>query len=207
MHPKVLSKNAWKTVRQLVADGLVNSWTLAGGTGLALQLGHRYSDDLDFFREDTFDVERLIGELARIGQVRIQSRTQDTLHVFLDDLRVSFLTAQAPLLFPGIGYRGLMLADSRDIAVMKMIAIGGRGSRKDFIDLCFILDSGSSIESIFGLIGQRFANVDYNEYHLQKSLVWFEDAEVEPMPAMIRELPWTSVKTKIIEAVQGLSGS
>ncbi len=111
------------------------------------------------------------------------------------------------MLFPGIGYRGLMLADSRDIAVMKMIAIGGRGSRKDFIDLCFILDSGSSIESIFGLIGQRFANVDYNEYHLQKSLVWFEDAEVEPMPAMIRELPWTSVKTKIIEAVQGLSGS
>ena len=207
MHPKVLSKEAWATVRHLVAEGVVDTWTLAGGTALALQRGHRYSEDLDFFRDETFDVERSIGRLARIGKVQIQSRTEDTLHVLLDGLRVSFLRAQAPLLFPGIAYRGLALADPRDIAVMKMVAIGGRGSRKDFIDLCFILQGGSSIESIFELIRQRFTNVDYNEYHLQKSLVWFEDAEAEPMPEMTRELQWSSVKTKIIDAVRGISGA
>lgn len=207
MHPKVLSKEAWRTVRQLVAEGVIDTWALAGGTGLALQLGHRYSEDLDFFRDEAFDVDAAIGRLARIGKVQVQSRTEDTLHVLLDGLRLSFLRAQAPLLFPGIAYRGLKLADPRDIAVMKMIAIGGRGSRKDFIDLYFILQGGSSIEDILGLVRHRFTNVDYNEYHLLKSLVWFEAADLEPMPVMIRELQWTSVKKKISDAVRVISGS
>lgn len=203
MHPKVLSKEAWKTVRSLVAAGLVDSWTLAGGTALALQLGHRYSEDLDFFRYESFDVEPLISRLAQIGQVNIQSRTTDTLHVLLNGLRISFLTAQAPMLFPGTDYRGMTLADPRDIAVMKVIAIGGRGSRKDFIDLYFILQGGSSVEGIIALVRRRFTHIDYNEYHLQKSLVWFDGAETEPMPAMIREVDWALVKTRIIEAVRG----
>lgn len=207
MHPKVLSSQAWQTVRRLVGDGVINSWTLGGDTALALQMGHRYSEDLDFFLHEAFNVETLIDRLARIGQVQVQSRTEDTLHVLLDSLRVSFLKAQAPLLFPGIAYRGLMLADPRDIAVMKVIAIGGRGSRKDFIDLYVILQGGGSIDSIFALIRQRFTNVDYNEYHLQKSLVWFEEAEIEPMPAMIRALEWTLVKTKIVDAIRGISAS
>lgn len=205
MHPKVLSKEAWKTVRSLVVEGLVDSWTMAGGTALALQLGHRYSEDLDFFRHETFDVDTLISRLAQVGKVRIQSRTTDTLHTLLNDLRISFLTAQAPLLFPGTLYRGMTLADPRDIAVMKLIAIGGRGSRKDFIDLYFILQGGSSLEGIFALIRQRFTNIDYNEYHLLKSLVWFDDAETEPMPAMIRAVKWTTVRMKIVEAVREIS--
>ncbi|MEE8367323.1 MAG: nucleotidyl transferase AbiEii/AbiGii toxin family protein, partial [Thermoanaerobaculia bacterium] len=93
MHPKVLSKEAWRTVRQLVGEGVVDTWTLAGGTGLALQLGHRYSEDLDFFRDEAFDVDAAIGRLARIGKVQVQSRTEDSLHVLLDGLRLSFLRA------------------------------------------------------------------------------------------------------------------
>lgn len=58
-------------------------------------------------------------------------------------LRVSFLGTQAPLVYPGTGYRGLMLADPRDIAVMKLVAIGGCGSRKD---LYFFLQAGGSLE-------------------------------------------------------------
>ncbi|MEE8367052.1 MAG: hypothetical protein V3S30_01925, partial [Thermoanaerobaculia bacterium] len=58
-----------------------------------------------------------------------------------------------------------------------------------------------------GLVRHRFTNVDYNEYHLLKSLVWFEAADLEPMPAMIRELQWTSVKKKISDAVRVISGS
>ena len=204
MHPRVLSKKGWVTIKQVVADGITDSWTLAGGTALGLQLGHRYSEDLDFFRTESFDVDELLVRLARVSNVQVQSRTSDTLHCLLAGLRISYLKAEAPLLFPGSEYRGLILADPRDIAVMKVIAIGGRGSRKDFIDLHCILKGGVSLPEILSLIEKRFATIDYNAYHLQKSLVWFEDAESEPMPDMIRDIEWSATKSEIREAVRSM---
>ncbi|MDE0190496.1 MAG: nucleotidyl transferase AbiEii/AbiGii toxin family protein [Gammaproteobacteria bacterium] len=205
MHPRVLSKQAWSTVRQVVADGITDAWTLAGGTALALQLGHRHSEDLDFFSTESFDVGDLLGSLAHIGDIHVQSRSGDTLHVLLAGLRISFLMAEVPLLFPAIGYRGLMLADPRDIAVMKVLAIGGRGSRKDFVDLYCLLRGGMNLPEILSFVERRFANIDHNAYHLQKSLVWFEDAEAEPMPHMIRDIEWQSVRREIEAAVKAMS--
>jgi len=205
MHPKVLSPAAWKTIRALVAGGWVESWTLAGGTGLALHLGHRHSEDLDFFREEPFEPERLAGELATIGPLSIQSRSGDTLHLVLQGLRISFLRTQAPLLFPGTIYRGLVVADPRDIAAMKAIAIGGRGSRKDFVDLYFFLQAGGSLDGVLSLVRRRFEDVDYNEYHLLKSLAYFEEAESEPMPQMIRDVGWEVIKAAIVSEVRRIS--
>ena len=180
-------------------------WTLAGGTGLALQLGHRLSEDLDFFRAASFRPEDLAVALTRAGKIHVQARSAGTLHVSVEGLRVSFLSAQAPLLFPGTAYRGLVLADPRDIAVMKVIAIGGRGSRKDFIDLFFYLRSGGSLESVFEMVRRRFAAIDFNEYHLLRSLTFFEDAETEPVPRMLRRVAWREVKQAIIAEVRRLS--
>lgn len=205
MTPKVLSPEAWKTVRQLVAAGDLETWTLAGGTGLALQLGHRYSEDLDFFSAEAFETDRLITRLSKIGPLSIQSRSSQTLHAALRGLRISFLGLQAPLIYPGNTYRGLTLADPRDIAVMKLIAIGGRGSRKDFIDLYFFLQDGGSLESTLELVLRRFESIDYNEYHLLKSLVYFDDAEEEPMPRMLREVSWPVVKKTIVAEVRRTS--
>jgi len=205
VHPKVLSESAWKTVRRLVKTGLLETWTLCGGTSLALQFGHRHSEDLDFFRHGPFDPDPLIGDLSAVGPVSIHARSAGTLHLALRGLRVSFLQAQTPLLFPGTAYRGLLLADPRDIAVMKLVAIGGRGSRKDFIDLYFYLRSADGLETLFSLLRTRFAKVDYNEHHLLKSLVYFEDAEAEPMPRMIRRVSWMRVKGAIIEEVRRVS--
>ena len=205
MTPKVLSPEAWSIVRRLVAGGCLETWTLAGGTGLALQLGHRYSEDLDFFRTEAFATDPLIERLSDVGPVSIQSRSSRTLHAVLEGLRVSFLGMQAPLIYPTTRYRELTLADPRDIAVMKLVAIGGRGSRKDFVDLYFFLQAGGSLESIFDLVRRRFEKIDYNEYHLLKSLVYFEDAEAEPMPKMLREATWPEIKKTIIAEVQRLT--
>ena len=178
---------------------------LAGGTGLALQTGHRISKYLDFLRASPFAPAELAAGLAGLGRVVVQGRSARTLHVTLDGLRVSFLAAEAPLLFKGTPYRGLTLADPRDIAVMKVIAIGGRGSRKDFVDLFFYLRGGGSLEGIFALIRRRYAGVDYNTYHLLRSLVFFEDAETEPMPRMIRRAAWPEIKRTIETEVKRLS--
>jgi len=205
MHPKVLSADAWNIVRLLRSEGALESWTLAGGTGLALQIGHRYSEDLDFFRDESFEPERLVVELSGIGRVSVRSRASDTLHITLAGLKVSFLRTQVPLLFPCTPYRGLSLADARDIAVMKLIAVGGRGTRRDFVDLYFYLRSGGDLEALFTLLKRRFSDVDFNEYHLLKSLVHFEDAESEPMPRMIRDVEWETIKAAITAEVRRLS--
>jgi hypothetical protein len=205
MHPKVLGADGWRIARGLVRAGRVDGWLLAGGTGLALQLGHRISKDLDFFRAGPFAPAELAAGLAGLGRVVVQGRSAGTLHVTLDGLRVSFLAAEAPLLFKGTPYRGLTLADPRDIAVMKVIAIGGRGSRKDFVDLFFYLRGGGSLEGIFDLARRRFAGVDFNEYHLLRSLAFFEDAESEPMPRMVRRASWSEIKGAIVTEVKRLS--
>ncbi len=205
MTPKVLSREAWRVVRRLVADGCLETWTLAGGTGLALQLGHRYSEDLDFFSSEAFETDPLIERLSDVGPLSIQSRSSATLHAVLGGLRLSFLGMQAPLVYPGTPYRGLKLADPRDVAVMKLVAIGGRGSRKDFVDLYFFLQAGGSLESTLDLARRRFERVDYNEYHLLKSLVYFEDAETEPLPRMLRRASWAAIKKRIVAEVRRLS--
>ena len=202
MHPKVLSEEGWTVVRRLVGQGWLDGWVLAGGTGLALQMGHRYSEDLDFFRPDPFEPMTLASELSEVGDVRIQSRAPDTLHATVDGLRLSFLRADPPLLYAGTEYRGLFLADPRDIAVMKVIAIGGRGSRKDFVDLYFHLTGGTTLESLFSLIRRRFTDIDVNEYHLLKSLAYFDDAEAEPMPRMIRDVEWDDVTERIRDEIR-----
>ena len=205
MHPKVLSSDAWSVVRRLAAAGLLDGWTLAGGTGMALQFGHRYSEDLDFFRAQDFDPVELIDQLARLGHVEVQARSAGTLHAKLDRLRLAFLKMQAPFLFPGTPYRGLVVADLRDIAVLKLIAIGGRGSRKDFVDLFFYLRSGGSLDTVFALLRERLPAVEYNEHDLLKSLVYFDDAEGEPMPRMISDVSWAEVKAAIVDEVKRLS--
>ena len=205
MHPKVLGADGWRIVRTVVRAGRTGGWVLAGGTGLALQLGHRISKDLDFLRASPFAPAELAAGLAGLGRVLVQGRSAGTLHVTLDGLRLSFLATEAPLLFAGAPYRGLTLADPRDIAVMKVIAIGGRGSRKDFVDLFFYIRGGGSLEGIFELIHRRFAGVDYNEYHLLRSLAFFEDAETEPMPRMIRRTAWSEIRTAIVSEVKRLS--
>ena len=205
MHPKVLRADGWTIVRELARADLLRGWALAGGTGLALQLGHRVSDDLEFFLAGPFEALELASVLARIRPVQVQARSAGTLHVTLAGLRVSFLSAQAPLLFPGTAYRGMVVADPRDIAVMKVIAIGGRGSRKDFVDLFFYLGGGGSLEAVFEMIRRRFVGIDFNEYHLLRSLAFFEDAETEPMPRMLRKVTWASVKKTIVAEVRRLS--
>ena len=189
-------------MRRIASAGLLDGWFLAGGTALALQFGHRLSEDLVFFRAGAVEPQALIEGLSRQGRLAIQSRAAGTLHVTLDRIRLSFLKAQAPLLFQGTLYRGMQISDPRDIAVMKLVAIGGRGSRKDFVDLFFLLRSGIALDTIMDLVRKRFTGIDYNDYHLLKSLVYFDDAESEPMPRMLRRASWSEIKKTIIAEVK-----
>jgi hypothetical protein len=115
--------------------------------------------------------------------------------------RLSFLRLEAPLLYQGNDYRGMTIADPCDIAILKIIAIGSRGSRKDFIDLYVYLQQAPGLTRLLDELESRDSNIDWNRYHLLKSLTWFEEADQEPDPEMLVELNWTDVKEFLLRQI------
>lgn len=143
MNPRVLPAEAWAVVKRLDRAGLPADWILAGGTALALQLGHRVSLDLGFLRHNAFDEATLRASLAKLGRLEVLSMAAGTLHARLDGVFLAFQRSEVPFLYEPAPYRGLRLADVRDIAAMKVIAVAGSGSRKDFVDLHAYFESGA----------------------------------------------------------------
>jgi hypothetical protein len=117
---------------------------------------------------------------------------------------VSFFSVPDPFLFPGQPYVFFKLADPRDIALMKLAAISGRGSRKDFIDLYLILRGGLSLEECFQWLPQKYGQGRSNTYHVLKSLTYFEDAESEPMPRMLEPFDWDECKAFFVREAHAI---
>ena len=166
---------------------------LAGGTGLALQLGHGRSVDLDLFSQPEFTTTDLRLRLRNLEGLRDLEAAPGTLHLELRGTKVSFLHYPYPLLFPPRQLDVLTVADSRDIACMKLDAIASRGSRRDFVDL-YTAATAYGLREILAWFGTKYAATPYNRVHLFKSLTYFKDAEQEPMPHMLVPLDWTVVR-------------
>lgn len=206
MHEKVLPQHSLELLSDLERDAspLLAGWTLAGGTGLALYLGHRISEDLDFFRADDFDVRLLHDVLTRHGEYETLQEAEHTLTVLLRETKLSFFRVADPLLFEAAPYRFFRIADVRDIALMKLAAISGRGSRKDFADLFLVLQDAPSLETYFELLPKRYDPRRLNTYHILKSLTYFDDAEVEPMPNMLVPFSWEECKAFFVREARAI---
>jgi len=119
-----------------------NLFYLAGGTGLALMLAHRKSDDFDFFSKEKFSTEKLLEIIIESfgeDKVILSEIKDDTLIIFLTNIQVAFFQYNYPLLKPLIKKNSLNIASIEDISAMKVIAIIQRGTKKDFIDLWAII--------------------------------------------------------------------
>ena len=206
MHNKVLPRRSRKLLASLEAlnSAELEGWTLAGGTGLALLLGHRLSEDFDFFRVDAMNADRLYRVLRRTGPVETLQREGGTLTVLLGGIKVSFFSVLDPFLFAGQSYSFFQVADVRDIALMKLAAISSRGSRKDFVDLYTILRGGLALEECFGWLPRKYGKGRMNVYHVLKSLVYFEDAEREPMPRMLEPFDWRECKAFFVREAHAI---
>ncbi|MCK4527360.1 nucleotidyl transferase AbiEii/AbiGii toxin family protein [candidate division WOR-3 bacterium] len=172
---------------------------LVGGSGLALQIGHRVSEDLDFFTPENFSLEVLIQHLRTRFSYQETLVSSGTLYCNLNQIKVSFLYYEVPLVYPKINYKKVEIADWRDILAEKFKTLSQRGNRKDFYDIYFTLflkniTIGESIETF----KKRFKGTGINYYHILKSLVFFEEAEQEPELLLLKEVSWETVKTFFI---------
>ena len=186
-------------------SGLFKGAYLAGGTAVALQLGHRISIDFDFFTRKKFVPSALARALARLGSFEAEQADRGTVQGTFEGVRLSLFFYDHPLIHKPLKYLALTLADLRDIAAMKVDAVASRGVKRDLVDLYFICQSGYSLSDLLNFYNQKYGLLASNFVHIQKSLVYFEDAEPNPMPRMLKEVRWEEVKKYFINEVKKLA--
>jgi hypothetical protein len=152
--------------------------------------------DFDFFTRHDFDADQLLEDLrSEAGDVPVRRRARSTLYVLTEGVTTSFFRYRYPLLDPPDQTPwGFGLAGAKDIAAMKLEAIGGRGSRKDFIDLYFLCRT-FSLDMVFQFFAEKYRGEAYDPYHRLRSLAYFADAEREPMPEMLAAVQWPEVRS------------
>lgn len=174
---------------------------LSGGTALSLQLGHRESEDLDFFCERTFDPRLVQAELEKLGKIEDLELAKNTLNGYLGGVKVQFLGYPYPLLERSVDYRGIRLSSIVDIACTKLQTIGMRGSKKDFVDMYVILKK-YTLPELLQMMKEKYRETEFNIPHILKSLVYFTDAEDQVMPRLRAEIEWEQVTKKMVEVVK-----
>lgn len=196
---QTVSPNTLELLKQLSRLDFLIDTRLVGGTSLALQYGHRNSVDLDFFGNISTDNETIRENLRTVGNLSIIKETPRIKIYLLDGVKVDFVDYSYPWIDASINVDGLCLASPKDIAAMKINAIEGRGTRKDFIDIYFLLQHYTLQELL------DFYVAKYPENSLFRailSLSYFDDAELQPMPQMFTSVSWEWMKRYIEDQVK-----
>jgi hypothetical protein len=199
MHDQTLYQNTNQALDLIKNTPILQTFYLAGGTSLALQLGHRKSVDLDFFIRHFPPKEELFTALAPFDYKTTQDAA-DTLDVSILSTKVSFLKYDYDLIDPFLTYRGLKLAGIRDIACMKLSSIMSRSEKKDYVDLYFILQN-YTLSELLAFMQQKFSRINYSVALLLRSLNYFDEAESTPMPDLLIDVTWQQVKADIHDKV------
>lgn len=181
-------------LKELAALPILQDFALAGGTSLALRLGHRISIDLDFFTRREFDPLLLRQELKSF-QPRVINESRNTLSVVIKNVKVEFIRHDYPLIRDLKEIEGAHFYSLEDVAAMKLNAVINRGSKKDFFDL-FELIKLFDLSEIISFYKEKYEVS--STLMLLKSLVYFDDAEEEPDPISLDHTDWEEVKTTLI---------
>jgi len=201
LYKEAVSPRLLELIDFLMHKPELNRFVLVGGTALALQFGHRLSIDADLFGTQPLDELDLAEILGGFGLV-VELKRSKNIQVFsVDSIKVDIVNYRYPLLQPIHSISQIRMASPEDIAAMKLNAIAGRGSRKDFIDLYFLMKR-FTLKEMINFYMRKYA--DGSLFMLLKSLHYFEDAEKEEMPQMIQSVTWETIKTHIASEVQKL---
>ncbi len=199
---QTVESNTLELLRSLMQKEYLNSFVLVGGTALALQLGNRKSIDLDLFSNTDFSSNELLISLLDDYQIVVNNQLSQTLISTINEVEVDFIKFHYPFIRPIVIIENIRMASLEDIAAMKLDAITGRGSKKDFYDLFFLLKQ-YSIDELFSFYTEKYPH--QTTFHVARSLTYFEDAEMQPNPVVFdKTITWELVKQKIISSIQTL---
>ena len=185
MHWNIIDEDRYKLLKKITETISISNYYMIGGTAISLQLGLRESYDFDFCVPDNFNNELLLQELQTLGEMEVKQNQKGTCDVILNGVQVSFFYYPNKVIRKFVTTEEmpkLKMASLFDIAVMKVVAIGGRGAKKVFFDLFNILNKENITldELTEGLIQKCGSNINYANTVM--GLSYFEDAEQEILP-------------------------
>jgi predicted nucleotidyltransferase component of viral defense system len=168
---------------------------LVGGTALALQIGHRKSVDIDLFGEVSSNPDTIMKELSTVGESTVYSNSKN-IHIYiLDGIKVDIVNYQREWLNEPLYTDNIRMASLEDICAMKLSAVTGRGSKRDFIDIYFLAQQ-YSLEEMLAFYSRKYPEVSL--LMVLRSLSYFEDAERDSLPDMLKAVTWEQVKEAIL---------
>lgn len=201
LHLATLAPSTLGLLRRIQSQAAFADTRLVGGAALALHFGHRTSIDLDLFGSWE-PLPPLELALSNCAASVMKTGGEESLQLFtVDGVKIDCVTYPYKWLRPAVVSDGIRLADIPDIAAMKLAAATNRGTRKDFVDVYFLLRK-YSLRQMLDWYAEKYP--DGNDYLVLRSLVYFDDAELEPMPNMLTPVEWKSVTKAIESAVREL---
>ena len=201
LYTQTVESNTLGLLKRLMADDTLHSFNLVGGTALSLQIGHRKSIDLDLFTQTDFVADEILQHLLDNGySPQVRHAQKQTLIIEIEGIKVDFIRFRYPFANDILLWEDIRLADIRDIACMKIDAIMGRGKKKDFCDLYFLLQR-FSLKDMMTWYANMFQHSTL--FHVFKSLTWFEDANLEgELDVFDETYDWEKAKETIVKAVE-----
>ena len=196
LYTKSVEPELLELLKFLMSKEIFNDFVLVGGTSLALQIGHRKSVDIDLFGQCEISQEEFMNELNQYGDVHLIKKNNNILIVSINGIKVDFVNYNYPLLKPILLIDGHRLASKEDIAAMKLNAIAGRGSKKDFIDIYYLFKE-YSFDELLELYNAKYP--DGSEFLVRKGILYFDDADAEISPELFNKIEWSEMKSEIIK--------
>jgi len=171
---------------------------------LALQLGHRISLDFDFYTKEEFDPETLLQNFQKhFKNVQLIRKVKNTLILSIDNIEMSLFSYPYPLISPLVKIPEVNLASMEDICAIKIVAIIQRGTKRDFIDIYFLIRK-FGLERIFTLAQEKYKGL-FNKYLALQSLTYFIDANKEKEEQRTKTstgISWDKIKKELIKTVE-----
>jgi len=195
MHPECVEEKARILMSRLGPTLGMHGGVLAGGTGLALHLGHRISSDLEFFTQQAFRPSEVLEELrALAGVVESVTMDGDAMIVQADGARLLLMQTPARFGEPTTRVNGCDVAGVVDIAAMKLLAVSEGGMRSDFVDLYTVLQTVPFRKVAHNAL-ERYGVTALEPLVVGKGLVWFEHADVQGDPVCVgTPVTWNHVR-------------
>lgn len=192
---QTVEPGTFSLLKELSGLEVLSDFRLCGGTSLSLQIGHRVSVDLDFFGPVLADqFESILDTLNQIYEVEVNYRNQKVLSCYINGIKVDFVLYQYPWIEKPLYSDGITLCSINDIGAMKLEAIKGRGRKRDFTDLFFLLKR-FKLDELLQFNIQKYKNHD--QTLILKSLSYFEDAETDEDIKTLEKTTWNQIKSKL----------
>ena len=203
IYTETVDSATYELLKKFMSDPFLKDFNLVGGTSLSLQMGHRKSVDLDLFcYGESFDSMVIAEHLRHNYDFELSAIYPGALLAHVQNVKTDFIKAYNRLTEPlAVTEDGIRLVNYKDIAAMKLLAIGKEGTRrKDFIDIAFL----STLMSFSEMLEHYREAYDLSStIQAIRGLLYFDDIKNEESVNLIgAKMDWHTIEKRLYQMVE-----